>query len=48
MLIGVGEDNKFGHPNEYVIERLRKCGARVYRTDLNGEIILKVNKKRRN
>jgi len=47
-LIGVGKNNKFGHPTNEVIEKLEKCGARIYRTDLNGEIILKINKKRRN
>ena len=37
-LIGVGENNKFGHPNEDVIKRLKNCGIRVYRTDKMGEI----------
>lgn len=37
-LIGVGKDNKFGHPNEEVIKIIKKIGAKIYRTDLNGEI----------
>lgn len=42
-LIGVGEDNKFGHPNEGVIERLKQINSKIYRTDLNGEISIVVN-----
>lgn len=42
-LIGVGEDNTFGHPNEAVIKRLQDIGAKIYRTDQMGEIILRVN-----
>lgn len=32
-LIGVGENNKFGHPNANVIERIEKIGTKIYRTD---------------
>ncbi len=44
-LIGVGENNKFGHPNEEVITRLKTRGTRIYRTDQNGEILVIVDKK---
>ena len=44
-LIGVGENNKFGHPNEEVITRLNTRGTRIYRTDQNGEILVMVDKK---
>lgn len=44
-LIGVGENNIFGHPNKEVIERLKKQGTKIYRTDENGEITMAVNKK---
>ena len=44
-LIGVGENNKFGHPNEEVITRLKTRGTRIYRTDQNGEILVMVDKK---
>lgn len=44
-LIGVGRNNKFGHPNDDVINRIESIGSKVYRTDINGEIILKVNYK---
>lgn len=41
-LIGVGQNNKFGHPNEGVVERLNKMNCEVYRTDEMGEITIKV------
>ncbi len=44
-LIGVGENNKFGHPNSEVIERLKNSGTQIYRTDINGEIEIKANDK---
>lgn len=44
-LIGVGENNKFGHPNDEVVEMLEAYGNKIYRTDLHGEITIKVTKK---
>ena len=44
-LIGVGENNKFGHPNEEVLTRLKTRGTKIYRTDQNGEILVIVDKK---
>ena len=44
-LIGVGEDNKFGHPNDVIIERLMNCGAKIYRTDEEGEITIVIDRK---
>ena len=44
-VIGVGKDNKFGHPNDDVIERLEKIGAKIYRTDEKGEIFLEIKEK---
>ncbi len=44
VLIGVGKDNKFGHPSEEVIDRFNDIGSRIYRTDIHGKIILKINK----
>ena len=37
-LIGVGEGNKFGHPNNGVLNRIRDYTNKIYRTDKNGEI----------
>ena len=42
-LIGIGENNKFGHPNDIVIERLEKIGSKIYRTDQMGEIMLSID-----
>ena len=44
-LIGVGENNKFGHPNNRVIQRLENINCKIYRTDEMGEIEIKINKK---
>lgn len=44
-LIGVGKNNKFGHPNEEVLGRLKHLKCEIYMTDLNGEISIEVNKK---
>lgn len=44
-LIGVGENNKFGHPNDEVIKRLKTFGTRIYRTDKMGEITLIIDNK---
>ncbi len=45
-VIGVGENNKFGHPNQEVIKRLQNKKIKIYRTDLNGEITIVLNNKR--
>ena len=44
-LIGVGKNNKFGHPNEEILERLEDLNCKIFRTDLNGEIsiVIKFN-----
>ena len=44
-LIGVGKDNKFGHPHLEVIKRLENMGVKIYRTDLNGEIEILIKNK---
>ena len=44
-LIGVGENNKFGHPSTEVLKRLEEINCNVYRTDESGEIIIKSNGK---
>ena len=41
-LIGVGENNKFGHPNDEIIEKLKNKKIKIYRTDLSGEIKIRV------
>ena len=44
-LIGVGNNNSFGHPNNEVLERLENINCKIYRTDKMGEIEIRVNKK---
>ncbi len=43
-LIGVGKNNKFGHPNDEVIKRLKDKKVKIFRTDIDGEININVNK----
>ena len=44
-VIGVGQNNKFGHPSESVIKNLKKKNIQIYRTDKMGEIQINVNRK---
>jgi len=36
--ISVGTNNFYGHPSQEALERLKDAHAKVYRTDLNGEL----------
>lgn len=47
VLIGVGEKNKFGHPNMEVLERIKMFTNKIYRTDLDGEISIEITSKGR-
>lgn len=40
VIISIGERNRYGFPNQEVLERYTKWGAKVYRTDLCGAIEL--------
>jgi len=42
-VISVGLNNRYGHPNEGVLERLSEAGNRVWRTDLNGEVQYRIH-----
>lgn len=44
-IISVGEDNSYNHPKKEVLDRLEKVGATIYRTDLNGNIVVKTDGK---
>lgn len=46
-LIGVGENNSFGHPNKVTLDKLNNLGTKIFRTDLSGEITITVTKKRK-
>ncbi len=39
-VISVGE-NSYGHPTQQVLDRLAECGCTVYRTDLDGTIVIR-------
>lgn len=39
-VIGVGKDNKFGHPSEKTLETLNNKNVKVYRTDISGETVI--------
>ena len=42
-LISVGKNNRYGHPKETVLDTLKN--SKIYRTDLDGSIEIKLNKK---
>jgi len=39
VVISVAKFNKFKHPSKFVIERYKRVGAKVYRTDVEGAVI---------
>ena len=39
-VVSAGKDNRYGHPSPLIIERLQKYGIKIYRTDLQGTIIV--------
>jgi hypothetical protein len=39
-IISVGEGNDYGHPHESTLSRLRDADVEVYRTDLQGDIVV--------
>lgn len=39
-IISVGKDNSYNHPHDIVLNRLSKIGSRVYRTDIDGTILI--------
>lgn len=45
-LISVGKDNSYGHPSKEVLERLERKNINIYRTDLIGEVMLKIYKNK--
>ena len=39
-IISDGADNRYGHPSQEALDRLRKLDIKLYRTDLEGEITI--------
>ena len=44
-VIQVGENNSYGHPRGEALERLENVNAKVYRNDLNGDIVITTDGK---
>ncbi len=45
-LIGVGANNRYGHPTEEVLAWLREAGAGTFRSDLHGDVALSFTAER--
>jgi competence protein ComEC len=43
VIFSAGRRNPFGHPSPAAIERYRLAGARIFRTDADGEVIVDTN-----
>lgn len=41
VVISVGENNAYGHPAEELLQRLEELGCTVFRTDLDGTIVIR-------
>ena len=44
-VIQVGAENHYGHPSQKIIDLYQKMGARIYRNDLNGNIVITADGK---
>lgn len=42
VVVSVGSDNKYGHPNDEALDSYQAHGARIWRTDLHGDIVVHV------
>ena len=47
-VISVGYGNNFGHPRAEVLTNLEKCGAKIFRTDIDGLIKFRTDGKKLN
>ena len=43
-IISVGKNNRYGHPNKEVLDKLK--GSKIYRTDTDGSIMFKIKNNR--
>lgn len=46
-ILSAGENNRYNHPHPDVVERLQRAGSRIYRTDHQGAIVVRVDGKGR-
>lgn len=42
--ISVGAGNTYGHPSLRVLKRLERAGAKMFRTDLHGDVVFEIDK----
>ncbi len=42
-VISVGEGNSYGHPTPEALARLQEIDSDIYRTDMGGEVIIRIN-----
>jgi competence protein ComEC len=40
VIISSGADNRYGHPSQDALDRFKRLGTKLYRTDLEGEITI--------
>lgn len=45
-VIPVGRDNSYGHPSKKTVSRLERAGAKVYRTDELGDVVVTTDGKK--
>lgn len=43
IIISCGKNNDYGHPHKEALERFKKLGATIYRTDESGDILITQN-----
>ena len=46
VIISCGKENIFNYPHTDVLERYKDCGAKIFRTDKNGAVIIKTDGQR--
>jgi len=39
----VGKENKYGHPSRRVLKRLERVGSKVWRTDMDGDVVVMID-----
>ena len=42
-VICCGQGNKYGHPHQETLNLLKRIGISIYRTDLNGTILIETD-----
>ncbi len=42
-VISCGENNRYGHPHQEVLERLENYGVKTFRTDISGSIVITIS-----